>query len=94
MSRGFISALAGLAITIYAWFSGSVWPAWPSIFVFDTFDHGGFAELSHTGQAVVTILLIALNVAVWAGVVRVGLAVASFTSRRRATRSEEPSRSA
>jgi hypothetical protein len=76
MSRGFISALAGLAITIYAWFSGSVWPAWPSIFVFDTFDRGAFSELSHTGQAVVTILLIALNVAVWAIVVWVILSVA------------------
>jgi len=70
MSRGFLSALVGLAITIYAWFAHSIWPAWPSILVFDTFDHGGFAELTHTGQAVVTILLIALNVAVWAVILR------------------------
>lgn len=70
MSRGFIAALAGLAITIFAWFSPWVWPAWPSILVFDTFDHGGFAELSHNGQAAVTVLLIALNVAVWALIVR------------------------
>jgi hypothetical protein len=70
MSRGFISSLVGIAITIYAWFAHSVWPAWPSIVVFDALDHGGFAELSPIGRAIVTILLIALNVFVWAAIVR------------------------
>lgn len=70
MSRGFIASLTGLAITIFAWWSPWAWPAWPSILAFDTFDHGAFAELSHTGQAAVTVLLIALNVAVWALIAR------------------------
>ena len=72
MSRGFISAVFGLAITFFAWYSPWAWPAWPSILAFDTFDHGGFAELSHMGQAAVTVLLIALNVAVWALIARAG----------------------
>ena len=69
ISRGFASSLAGLAITFFAWYSPWAWPAWPSLLAFDTFDHGGFAELSHNGQAVVTVLLIALNVFVWAAIV-------------------------
>ncbi len=83
MSRGFISALAGLGITIYAWFAHSIWPAWPSILVFDKFDHGGFAELTHTGQAIVTILLIALNVGVWAVILRAALWLIDRALRRR-----------
>ena len=82
MSRGFIAALFGLAITIFAWWSPWAWPAWPSLLAFNTFDHGGFAELSHTGQAVVTVLLIALNVAVWAAIARVVLFAISRASRR------------
>lgn len=70
MSRGFMSALFGLAMTFFAWYAPWAWPAWPSILAFDTFDHGGFAELSHTGQSVVTVLLIALNVVVWALIAR------------------------
>jgi hypothetical protein len=71
VSRGFVSSLAGLAITFYAWFSHSIWPGWPAIVVFDTLDRGRFSELSHAGQAVVTVLLIALNVAVWALAVQI-----------------------
>ena len=81
ISRGFASSLAGLAITIFAWYSPWVWPAWPSILVFDTFDHGGFAELSHNGQAAVTVLLIALNVFVWAAIIRVLWSVAARVAR-------------
>ena len=69
MSRGFISALVGLAITFFAWWSPWLWPAWPSYFAFKL-DHGGFAELSHTGQSIVTVLLIAFNVAAWGLVAR------------------------
>lgn len=86
MSRGFICAVFGLAITFFAWYSPWAWPAWPSILAFDTFDHGGFAELSHTGQAAVTVLLIALNVAVWALIARAAWAVYSFAHSRAASR--------
>lgn len=68
MSRGFIAALAGLAITIFAWWSPWIWPAWPSIFVFNRIHD--FHEYSHSLQAVITVLLIAFNVAVWAFVAR------------------------
>lgn len=82
MSRGFLSALAGLAITFFAWWSPWAWPAWPSILAFDTFDHGGFAELTHTGQAIVTVLLIALNVAVWALIARTVMFAVTRATRR------------
>jgi hypothetical protein len=82
MSRGFIAALAGLAITIFAWWSPWAWAAWPSIVAFDTFDKGAFAELSHTGQSIVTVLLIALNVAVWALIARAVLWAGSRFVRR------------
>lgn len=68
MSRGFIAALAGLAITIFAWWSPWLWPAWPSIFVFNRIHD--FYEYSHSRQEVITVLLIALNVAAWAIVAR------------------------
>ena len=82
MSRGFIASLFGLAITFFAWWSPWAWPAWPSLLAFNAFDHGAFAELSHTGQAIVTVLLIALNVAVWAAIARVALFAISRASRR------------
>ena len=87
MSRGFIAALGGIAMTIFAWWSPWAWPAWPSIVAFDTFDHGAFAELSHTGQSIVTVLLIALNVAVWALIARALLwTVSAGISRLRTVR--------
>jgi hypothetical protein len=68
MSRGFIAALVGLAITFFAWWSPWIWPAWPSIFVFNRIHD--FYEYSHSLQAVITVLLIAFNVAAWAFVAR------------------------
>ena len=68
MSRGFIAALVGLAITFFAWWSPWIWPAWPSIFVFNRIHD--FHEYSHSRQAVITVLLIAFNVAAWALVAR------------------------
>jgi len=80
MSRGFIAALVGLAITIFSWWSPWLWPAWPSIFIFRRLHD--FYEYSHTQQAVVTILLIAWNVAAWALLARGFLWILSKRPRR------------
>ena len=63
VSRGFLSALGGVAITVSAWFSSAIWPAWPALaalhFLGDALDPS-----SRIREAVV-VFLIALNVTTW-----------------------------
>ncbi|HEY4640763.1 MAG TPA: hypothetical protein VII75_05420 [Thermoanaerobaculia bacterium] len=80
MSRGFIAALVGLAITFAAWWSPWMWPAWPGIFALKRIHD--FYEYSHLQQTIVTILLIAWNVAVWALVARALIWILSWRPRR------------
>ena len=70
MSRGFLSALAGIAMTIFSWYGPWEWPAWPAFAVIDlVFGTGAwYQDLSFGARAVVIVILIAINVAAWAGV--------------------------
>jgi hypothetical protein len=63
-SRGFWSALAGIAITIYSWFSPWVLPGLPAILVLDSLKN--YSEFSFNVRAVIFFGLIVLNVSVWA----------------------------
>jgi len=84
LSRNFICALFGVAMTIFAWFSGSwAWPAWPALAVIALLKTS-FADLSYSGRAILQIVLITINVAAWAIAARIVWAVAQrLTARRR-----------
>ena len=68
VSRGFVGALVGTAITILSWYGPWAWPAWPALTVirllFGT--RVAFAELSYGIRAAVVVGLIVLNIGVWA----------------------------
>ena len=68
VSRGFVSALVGTAITILSWYGPWAWPAWPALTVirllFGT--RVAFAEMSYGIRAAVVVGLIVLNIGVWA----------------------------
>lgn len=71
MSRGFLSALAGIAMTLLAWYGPWAWPAWPAFTVIDLAfgTHTAFAELPLATRAATITLLIIVNVAFWGAVV-------------------------
>ena len=62
--------MGGVAVTIFSWYGPWAWPAWPALtaihLVFGT--GGSYQELTYGWRAIVLTLLIALNVAFWAGV--------------------------
>ncbi len=71
MSRGFLSALAGIAMTLLAWYGPWAWPAWPAFTVIDLAfgTNTAFAELPFATRAATITLLIIVNVAFWGVVV-------------------------
>lgn len=68
MSRGFLSALGGVGMTLFAWYGPWEWPGWPAFasieIVFGS--QTAFAELSYAVRAAAVLLLVAVNVAFWA----------------------------
>ncbi len=70
MSRGFLCAAFGIAMTLFSWFAPWSWPAWPALttmsVVFGT--HTSFADLPFATRGAFIVLLIAINIAFWAGV--------------------------
>ncbi len=73
MSRGFIAALIGLAMTLLAWYGPWAWPAWPAFTAIDlVFGHTGFADYLFGVRSAIVVVLIVLNVSFW-GVIAYGL---------------------
>lgn len=86
ISRGFASALGGVAMTLFAWYGPWAWPAWPAFTAIDAvFGKSGFAELPYAQRAAVLVALIALNSAFWAAIVRVLLEVVRIATPKRST---------
>lgn len=82
MSRGFVSALIGIAMTLLAWFGPWAWPAWPAFTAIDlVFGRTGFADYPFGVRSAVVLFLIVLNVSFW-GAIEYGAA----TALKRATR--------
>jgi hypothetical protein len=71
VSRGFIAALGGVAITLLAWFGSWAWPGWPASFALDLLGRiRDFAELPRLVKGSVVVLLIVINVGTWAMLIR------------------------
>jgi hypothetical protein len=74
ISRGFIAALGGIAMTLLAWFGSWAWPGWPASFALDLLGRfRDFPELPRIVKASVVVLLIIVNVGVWAGLIRAAM---------------------
>ncbi|HXI14629.1 MAG TPA: hypothetical protein VNM92_18580 [Thermoanaerobaculia bacterium] len=83
MSKGFLSALAGLAITILAWTAPLEWPSWPAtagMWLLSEVEFD-FEDQEPVRKSILVVLLITLNVATWGVIAR--LAVAAFDRVRR-----------
>ncbi|HEY3055789.1 MAG TPA: hypothetical protein VGK31_07660 [Thermoanaerobaculia bacterium] len=66
LSRGFICALIGVAMTLLAWYGPWAWPAWPAFTAIDVlFGHAGYAEYPYAVRAAILVGLIVLNVSFW-----------------------------
>ena len=73
MSRGFFCALAGVALTLFAWYGPWAWPAWPAFAVIDAIwgTNQSFADLPYTVRSLAVAMLIVVNVGVWGLLLRV-----------------------
>lgn len=72
LSRGFICAVIGVAMTILSWYGPWSWPAWPALgvmaLIFGT--HTSFADLPYAVRGAFMVVLIAVNIGAWAAVAR------------------------
>ena len=77
MSKGFICALAGIAMTLLGWYGPWEWPGWPGIVVLDHIvsPAGLLSETPVYVRAATMFILIAINVTTWALVTRAGLEI-------------------
>jgi hypothetical protein len=71
VSRGFVAALGGIALTLLAWFGSWVWPGWPASFALDALGRfSSFPDLPRLAKVTVVVLLIVINVGTWALLIR------------------------
>jgi hypothetical protein len=73
LSRGFIAALGGIAMTLLAWFGSWAWPGWPASFAIDLLGFTDFADFPRLAKSGVVVLLIIINVGTWAAVIRAAM---------------------
>lgn len=68
LSRGFSAALAGIGMTLLAWYGPWVWPAAPAFAVLEAGfgNRSAWMELEYGVRAAVLVVLIVVNVGVWA----------------------------
>jgi hypothetical protein len=87
VSRGFVCAMFGLAMTLFSWYSPWAWPAWPALTTMQIVigTQTSFADLPYAVRGGAIVLLIAINVACWAAVAWLAWwGVQRLTTRRRA----------
>jgi len=65
MSRGFACTLAGIAVSIFAWFSPWLWPGLPAVAVMQLVTR--YTDIDEQRyRSLIFITLLVLNVATWA----------------------------
>ena len=85
MSKGFVSALIGLAMTLLSWYGPWAWPAWPAFTAITlVFGRTGFADYPFAVRSAIVVFLIVLNVSFWA-VIAYGLIRLVAAGSRRTT---------
>jgi hypothetical protein len=85
MSRGFLSSLIGLAMTLLSWYGPWAWPAWPAFTAISlVFGRTGFADYPFAVRSAIVVFLIVLNVSFWA-VIAYGLIRLVAAGSRRTT---------
>ncbi len=84
MSRSFVCALIGIAMTLLAWYGPWAWPAWPALTALTlVFGKGDvWSELPFAGRAAVLVALIVINVGFWGLVAALSSRVAARFSAR------------
>jgi hypothetical protein len=65
LSRSFVAALIGVAITIFSWYGPWSWPAWPALAMI-SLSHFDLNELPYAARAALMVFLILINVCSWA----------------------------
>jgi hypothetical protein len=86
MSKGFLCALFGVAMTLLGWYGPWQWPSEPGIVVFDALvaPTNVLAEGADPLRAAVIALLIAVNVTAWALLLRALIVIGDAVRRRTA----------
>jgi hypothetical protein len=87
MSRGFVCAMFGIAMTLFSWFGPWAWPAWPALTTMRILvgAQTSFADLPYAARGAILVLLIAINIAFWAAAAWLAWWTAQrLTTRRRA----------
>src|SRR5213078_3635103 len=82
ISRGFMAALAGIAMTLLAWFGSWAWPGWPASTAIALLGVTDFADFPRIAQSAVVVLLIIINVGAWAAAFRVAMILESAKARK------------
>ncbi|MDQ6800468.1 MAG: hypothetical protein M3041_06475 [Acidobacteriota bacterium] len=88
MSRNFLCAMFGIAMTLFSWWSPWAWPAAPALGMIRILvgTQTSFADLPYATRAMVFVVLIVINVAAWAiAAMIVAILVQRLTARRRST---------
>lgn len=84
ISRGFASALGGIAMTLFAWYGPWEWPAWPAFTAIGLlFGKGGYAELPYAQRAAALVGLIVLNAGFWGIIIRLIIELPRLVRRSR-----------
>ena len=64
MSRGFVCAVFGIAMTLFSWFGPWAWPAWPALAIMRQLPD--FGDYAFGVRGAIIVLLIVINSAFWA----------------------------
>jgi hypothetical protein len=61
-------------MTLLAWFGSWAWPGWPASLALDVLGRfADFPDLPRVTKAAVVVLLIIINVGIWAGAIRAAM---------------------